>query len=680
MTKRLTAAAFIFMCVIMFCSIMVPVRVRADEKQQFTGDAVLLRQDTTSGTFQITVSNEGEDFDGTVRFQMIADGGSNTYSAFDTKMVLAQGGQKQYILTIPVEDYEDSRGIASITFLDDKGEVLQQVQLTGILGDKAAKITVGILSEDFDALSYMQMAGQTYYVDNTDRDINLVDVSVSELKKSLSGLYFLVIDNFDMSVLDAKQIAAIEDWVAQGGWLIIGTGSRGEDMISAFSKGFLDLSYVSTTEAGKPNEASKILDKNQGDYTAYVNNGINLQDMAYSEFSYTGSNGYFSSEHPGWDIQIGQGSVLVLGISLSDPQMQSGGENVCYSLYDEVQYNSLKASNYDSYNGWSYIGSRAMSVIDRQSTDVNFTSLKILIIIYAILVGPILYVILRKAKKSEWYWVGIPILGVAFVGIVYLFGNGLQVKGIRACSVSVQEATNETDPDMETYLLGYHSGTKEWSTKLGDNYTYAGCAFSAFGTWKKAPNYTNHVVYDGDEIRIGANPANNFENQYIKAVGSGISAGTIDTDKLSLSSSAQSGTVTNNTNKDFPYVALQSNDHVLILTDVKAGETVDIAEAIRNNRYIYNQANTYLEDIFDSLIDCYNYGSNDVVEEKDVVSSLIVGMCEGRQHASDTDHCITVTGATGVSDQRATSEKNERAYSCFYVNVNAKQEVGNASN
>ena len=195
---------------------MAPVLVLSDETQQFTGDAVLLKQDTTSGTFQITVSNEGKDFDGMVRFQMIADGGSNAYSAFDTKMALPEGSQKQYMLTIPVEDYESSRGIALITFLDDQGEVLQQVKLTGILGDKAAKITVGILSEDFDALSYMQMAGQTYYVDNADRDINLVDVSVSELKKSLSGLYFLVIDNFDMSVLDAKQIAAIEDWVDQG--------------------------------------------------------------------------------------------------------------------------------------------------------------------------------------------------------------------------------------------------------------------------------------------------------------------------------------------------------------------------------------------------------------------------------------------------------------------------------
>lgn len=678
MTKRLTAAALIFMCVIMFSSFMAPVRVKADETQQFTADATLLKQDTTSGTFQITVSNEGEDFDGTVRFQMIADGGSNAYSAFDTKMALPQGGQKQYMLTIPVEDYESSRGIALITFLDDKDEELQQVKLTGILGDKAAKVTVGILSEDFDALSYMQMAGQTYYVDNTERDINLVDVSVSELKKSLSGLYFLVIDNFDMSVLDAKQIAAIEDWVGQGGWLIIGTGNRGEDMISAFSNGFLGLTYVSTTEAGKPNEASKILDKNQGDYTAYVNSGINLQDMDYSEFTCSGTNGYFSSEHPGWNIQVGQGSVMVLGISLSDPQMQSGGVNVCYSLYDEVQYNSLKASNYDNYNGWSYMGSRAMNVIDRQFTDVNFSSLKILIIIYAILVGPILYVILRKAKKSEWYWAGIPLLGVAFVGIVYLFGNGLQVKGTKLYSVSVQEASSEADPAMTTYLLGYHSGTKEWSTKLKDNYTYAGCAFSAFGTWRKAPNYTNHVVYDGDEIRIGANPGNNFENEYMKAVGSGISVGTIDTDKISLSSSAQSGTVTNNTNKDFPYVALQTDDYVLILKDVKAGETVDIAEAIKNKRCVYNQANTYLEDIFDSLVDYYNYGSNDVVEDKDVVATLIVGMCEGRQNAADTSKCVTVTGVTGESDQKATSEKNERAYSCFYVN--AGQEVGNASN
>ena len=102
MTKRLTAAALICICLLTFGLFLKPVSVHADETQQFTGEATLLKQDSTSGTFQITVSNKGEDFDGTVRFQIDVDGGAKAYSAFDTKMTLPQDGQKQYLSLIHI--------------------------------------------------------------------------------------------------------------------------------------------------------------------------------------------------------------------------------------------------------------------------------------------------------------------------------------------------------------------------------------------------------------------------------------------------------------------------------------------------------------------------------------------------------------------------------------------------
>lgn len=246
-------------------------------------------------------------------------------------------------------------------------------------------------------------------------------------------------------------------------------------------------------------------------------------------------------------------------------------------------------------------------------------------------------------------------------------------------SVSVQQADGETDPDVNTYLLGYRSGTKEWTTKLNDNYMYAGGAFSTYVTAsRKVPEYINHIVYDGDEIRIGANPATNFESEYMKAFGSGISIGSIDTDQVVLDSNAQSGSVTNNTNQDFPYLALQSSDYTLILTDVKAGETVDIADAIKNKKYVYNQADAYMDDTFDKLVDYYNYGAKTTVADKDVMSALMLGMLDARQYTADQADYVVATGITKQGMHKATSEQSERAYSCFYAI--AEQEGSHASN
>ena len=55
---------------------MIPVRASAEETQQFTGEAVLLKPENSAYTFQITVSNNGNDFDGTVRFQITYSNGN----------------------------------------------------------------------------------------------------------------------------------------------------------------------------------------------------------------------------------------------------------------------------------------------------------------------------------------------------------------------------------------------------------------------------------------------------------------------------------------------------------------------------------------------------------------------------------------------------------------------------
>ena len=152
MTRRLTAAVLACICMISFVLIMIPVQASAEETQQFTGEAVLLKQENSAYTFQITVSNNGNDFDGTVRFQ-ITDSNGNACSAYDMELALPQGSEKQYMLTVPQDDISDSRGVAYITFLDEKDASLQQIKLTGILGDKAARVSVGVLSDQLDRKS-----------------------------------------------------------------------------------------------------------------------------------------------------------------------------------------------------------------------------------------------------------------------------------------------------------------------------------------------------------------------------------------------------------------------------------------------------------------------------------------------------------------------------------------------
>lgn len=43
-----------------------------------------------------------------------------------------------------------------------------------------------------------------------------------------------MIDSYDVSSLGKENIKAIEKWVKNGGWLLIGTGERGKDTLGGF--------------------------------------------------------------------------------------------------------------------------------------------------------------------------------------------------------------------------------------------------------------------------------------------------------------------------------------------------------------------------------------------------------------------------------------------------------------
>ena len=105
---------------------------------------------------------------------------------------------------------------------------------------------------------------------------------------------------------------------------------------------------------------------------------------------------------------------------------------------------------------------------------------------------------------------------------------------------------------------------------------------------------------------------------------------------------------------------------------------IRISDAIKNKKYVYNQADAYPDDAFDKLVDYYNYGAKTAVADKDVMSALMIGMSDARQYTADQADYVVATGITKQGMNKATSEQSERAYSCFYAI--AEQEGSHASN
>lgn len=672
MKRRLMAAGIICFCLL---SLLLGVDIQniyAGKVGQFDGKVGILKEEETNYVLQVTVSNSGEDFEGTVRLVLQTE--NDGLCAFDMLMTLPAQGEKQYTLSVPMDNINQSRGSGSLIFLDQNSKTLQTITFKNLVSNTVNSVSVGVLSDSYDKLTYMDMGGNTFYLQNTDKPINLVQIDPKDIQSSLDGLYFLIIDQFDMSTLDQETIEAVENWVSSGGWLILGTGEMVDKTLGAFDADFIDMSYGSVSKRGQENEAS--VSVNMGAYYMFEEAGIDFSNMAIADLMGGTYNAYPTSNFPGWECSNGDGSVTILNFSLCEEEMQNANSDIVGSIYEETMYN---AASYNTYMGQDngYLGTNAFGVIDHENTTVDFTWLKILILIYVVMVGPVLYLILRGTKKREWYWIGVPVLGILFIGAVFFFGKNLRVNTTKVYSVSIQQADGKEKGRVDTYYCAYHSGVKPWNITLMDNYEYGGIGFTNYSySSTTAEGYHYRVGY-GENIELGLSPYTNFENGYLYAGGSAPGCGEITTKDLKLTDAEQSGSVTNQTQYDFPYILLMSDNYIMVIPDVKAGETVDLEQASKDKRIYYEMATEYVDDLYYGLLGYYS-GNTLESEENDILAALMISATQGRQMMGSGSNKIFVSGAVPDYTKTVKSKCSETSYGCLYTI--AEQEVSNATN
>lgn len=665
MRRRITAAALIFFFVFGLLTCCMDNTVLADTEPSgntFSGDVELLKQDNGNYVMQVTVENSGEDFTGTVQ----AIFGSSEYAncAYNTEITLPAQGKKQFTVTVTKRAIDPVRGLCMLNFIDEKGRVLQSVSLKNVLGNSITGISVGILSDHYSELTFMDAGGMDVSVRDMTYPLDLIELDSDNLSVYLDGLYFLIIDQFNVSSLGEEQIRAIEEWVNNGGWLIIGTGAYAEQTLSGFDEDFLDIEIYGISEPDDDNIASLNADR-YGYYYNYIYAGVDFTQMAAAELNEPGGFFWDSSEHPAICGSVGDGAATVFFFSLGEKEFQKLDDYVIESIYDELMYASNSYYSYNGYTDMEYIGMRSLALIDNCNTSVDFTWLEVLIGIYVVLIGPILYLILRKCRKSEWYWVCVPALGFVFIAGVYFFGQDARVKETRVYSVTAQRVDST---QAETYFLAYHSGVREWNVRLNDSYDVAGPGWEGYygGYTPNINDYYYTVSSDGEGLSVGIKPQGNFENGYLYASGKTQSKGALRGNGIAGDIVGNvSGTVANETGYDMAYLAVKAESYIMVFSDVKAGETIDLEQAVREGRCIYQNNVSYFDDLLYDMVGIYGYRGNYTYERDDMAALLIgIGIAEEAKPADEK--VATITGVIRDYDKAAAGKCNETSYGCLY--------------
>ena len=655
MQKRFLMTAAMLLCVISLWIGMEKGTAYAKEGESaetFSGDVTMLRQENNGYVMQVTAENSGADFTGTV--QVVFAGSDSENTAYNTEITLPSQGKKQFTIHITNTAVDKSQAICVLNFLDEEGDVLQSIELKNVFQDAVKEVAVGVLSEDYAGLGFLEAKGETIETNRGYFPVKLTKLNQDNLQERLAGLSYLVIDHFDTSSLGRDNIEAVQDWVRDGGWLIVGTGEYGGQTLPGFDRDFMDVEVADVSEPGEENIVSDNAEPYGYRYSLYINDGVDFTNMAIADLEYNkmGVSFYESSDNPALCSPMDRGGILVYYCSLGDAELQKLSGYTVASMYEEFMYFGYQ---YDAYSEWEYIRERALSYIDHANTDVDFTWLKVMIFLYVVAVGPVLYLILRKGKRCEWYWICVPAAGVLFIAGVYFLGQGARVKETKVYSVTSQRVDGSR---KDTYFLAYHSGIRPWEVQLQKDFDMAGPGtgqntYYYVGYSQNMEDYFYTIRNDGEKLWTGIRPEENFDGGFFYAAGNTESRGTISCENLTGSGRGlTSGTITNATDCDMAYMALWYRNNIMIFPDVKAGEAVDLENAVKEGRCIYEGYVDSCDELFYEMIPMYRY-HDDAEYETDDMAALLIGL-------GIADNAYPAGGEkTGVMDQADEEDLSE---------------------
>ena len=193
--------------------------------------------------FEINVTNKNSsNFEGYL--QLIIPGYSNNNILYEEEIALGAGETKtvEIVAGIPVPaEY------VNVRMTNKRYKVLwselQKINVSKTKND----IRVGVLSDDFSALGYMD---RVHFLSDSTRYTSLIELSASDFPVNYAALDMLdiiLISDFSTDLLTKDQMSALNLWVKKGGLLIIGTGSTANKTLSGLYGNIINEKVTSTT-------------------------------------------------------------------------------------------------------------------------------------------------------------------------------------------------------------------------------------------------------------------------------------------------------------------------------------------------------------------------------------------------------------------------------------------------
>lgn len=536
----------------------------------------------------VSVTNKGSDFQGTVRVILSSGNESNVDNiAYDKDMIIAAGTIKDISMTVQGATYMTS---FIIEILDEKGDVCYKDKVLCNTVTTGSYSVLGIITDDYSGLNYFD--GVSYergYYYGSLKIAELTEENLPDSKEALAVCNYILINNYDTSKLSDAQIDAMKQWVSEGGVLIFGTGPNSQKVFSKFNDNFVTgtIGDMSKEDINIPDSAE--------------DNSINVDtvdisvDDANSLTTVTTSDSFVEKT-------VGKGSVVVANFDFGLEPVKSWKSNkaMVANLFAAAGTETTTAilQNENTIgSSFNYSTENAVNTIPENKRP-SAILYGIVFLIYIVCIGPILYIILKAMNKRELLWIMIPVLSIVFTVIVFAtslmyrvwhpFVGTVTVLDYEDGAVSTSVYGSIQSPDTGKYDVTFCDGYNGYVPYSQDNYY-----INSNGSTTMTDLYAYAIKEDNNKIILNMNKGRAFASRYFTLNGGVESDGSDINLDIEYSINSFTGNITNNTGYDLTDVVIIYKGMCYIVGDMAAGTKISVeTKDFSSYGYSYNIVNS----------------------------------------------------------------------------------------
>jgi len=581
---------------------------------------------STAVPVNVEIENNGEDIEGQVEVR-VPTNITNTYDAFVTEVKLAS--KEKRTVTIPVNLPENSSKLLVVFTQGEK--VLKENKVIISSGRvNNANLLMGTLTDDFSGLTvksldFSDLDKSKYQHINKISSGPLNLDSLSKSSKNISQLDVITINNYNISNLQKEQYENLSTWINNGGTLIIGSGENASKTVANIDKEFLDITYNGTKDINGYTLAN----------LSIKDSLIRLQD---------GGNPLIYS------INKGKGKIYISTFDLANKNI-APKDNVI-NTWKEALGDDFASKN-NKYNRNRH-GGYAPGELDNLSNTIpskdefKMGTLVAIFTLYALIVGVIIYFVMKKLNKRDLLWAVIPATALVFSLLLYLLGGSTRIQDIVLNQVNI--------------ITTDKNGTSEASGYLGIGSKYKDDLIVKEPNGSSIQEYSNNEYYNGDKeldlnnltkLRtksvyrdnnsyyefkdLSALKMKKFEISGHKEIVPKIEV------KLNYNSKSLVGKIKNTLGYDIEKLLVVSSNNVWDLGSVEANEEKEADVNTYTASGLQEYADGLSEKYYNNYINSKNKKENKE-EFKDILrmSSLIQGLFE-RQLSSEGTYLVAIT-------------------------------------